>query len=834
MQKRRMKRALSFMLAFCLLVGLLPCIGGGAFASASDAVTVTSEADLKKALEDAAANPDPEQETVLKVESLEIDSPIEIPDGKKIKICSASKDPSTIKPSIASTWESSKVGLFVLGKGAKLHLEDITIDGGEKARCILVNEGNSELTLTNVTIQNGASTQYSGVAIHCSHPSGSDPNTINIGEGCAFINNKTSTTSPTSGGAIYIGKDCTAILKGGPGEKESICFSGNKAHSGACIYAYKAYVYAEHCQFGGAEVGNVAGQRGGALHCHGTMVLKDCTITNNSSGQYGGGIYISASAEDYDGITVLDNTSITNNTGENGGGGVFLASGGALFLRNRSSVTGNQLSSTLMGYKGDRSNVYYSGDSGMIIACDDTLGAVGISTVSPTYRKLSVYSLGTADDAVKVELNKRLAQLQEWYSFDVDTSFIMADLPMPRPDPDAAPPDKGFYYDGDAWELMDIKNDRGAASKGEQYTKGNLWLNLRKKYIIENTGGETIIQDQPYVVFDYNLPGMKADVYPSKALGSELKVGSKIHAPQVPSVIRKSGVEFTFLGWSTQPEGGETFPGGTEVTVKEGHQVYYAQWDFDIPQQVNVPDLFTVFFDYNYPGGGVTSALVGTIDVTIEVEVTASGSSESGSVSATETVTQNKTISIPFDAPTPSRLGYRFMGWSTSPNDSIGSNPPVPPKSSTTYYAIWEARPCTITWDANGGTGGSQITQAYDEAVIPPDQVPTRTGYRFTGWYIDSGCTVPLTSGTLVQGNATFYAGWTPKEYTITWDANYTGGTVTTIKQYHDEKLNILPKPVRDGYSFGGWYTQPNGAGTRAESYGTVREDVTFYAIKDR
>lgn len=50
MQKRRMKRALSFMLTFCLLVGLLPCIGVGAFASASDAVTVTSEADLKKAL----------------------------------------------------------------------------------------------------------------------------------------------------------------------------------------------------------------------------------------------------------------------------------------------------------------------------------------------------------------------------------------------------------------------------------------------------------------------------------------------------------------------------------------------------------------------------------------------------------------------------------------------------------------------------------------------------------------------------------------------------------------------------------------------------------------
>lgn len=308
-----MKKVLSYLLACCLLAGMLPCMEGSIFASAAETNMIESEAELKAAITSAPKG----QLANLYIGSFTIKEPIEIPEDKEIRIYGTSKASSGIQPTYESTWDSSKVGLFILGKNASLTLEKLTIDGDKKARCILVNEGGSALSLKNVTIQNGASTQYSGVAIHASGKSEGKGNTLTILEGCTFENNKTSKTSPTSGGAIYLGSGSTLVMRGTV--DNPICFWGNEAHSGACIYAYKAYVYAEHCKFGFGEAENQrnkAGQRGGALHCHGTMVLKDCTITNNSSGQYGGGLYISASSGDYDGVAVLDNTTITGNAAQ--------------------------------------------------------------------------------------------------------------------------------------------------------------------------------------------------------------------------------------------------------------------------------------------------------------------------------------------------------------------------------------------------------------------------------------------------------------------------------------------------------------------------------------
>lgn len=814
MKQKAQSRILAILLIFCLFAGLFQCAGIAASAAelpSASANTIAAEEKDEAWLQSEIDGATKDQAIVLPAKDLTLTKPIIIPEGKAVVIKGADKDKSIITTELKDEWKPSDKALLIMEAHSTLTIENLTIDGNNRARCILVNEGDSTLNLANVTIQNGASTQYSGVAIHSSHPSSRGGNTININAGCTFTNNIASTTLPTSGGAIYIGADCTATLVGTT--NDPIRFSGNTAHSGACIYAYKAYVYAEHCEFGDAEAGNTAGQRGGALHCHGTMVLKDCTITNNSSGQYGGGLYISASAGDYDGIALLDNTTVTKNTAQNGGGGVFLASGGALYLRNKSSVIENTLNSDALKIEGDPNNVYYSGETGKIIACDQTLGKVGISTVSPTYRKLSVYSLGT----IPAELYKNHErQLQnKIYALNFDLGFKLSSV-------------GNFSFDGDKWLLKHRSTDPGAPNDDAHCT-GNLWLKLDPTYIHIQTGGEDMVEDQPYVVFDYNLPGAFADVYPSSRTIPNIKKGDKFAAPEAHDEY-KGGASFIFLGWSAQPSGGNTFPPGTQVEVTDGHKVYYAQWDIVIPDPVLLPDLFTVYFDYNYEGGGVTSALVGTFDFSTTVTVSARGSSAAGSVSATTTETIIKKVTIPFVAPTPSqRQGYAFRGWSTSSTALSGSNPPTPPKSSTTYYAIWEAMPCTITWDANGGATTAEVDQRYDDELILPTQ-PTRTGYTFVEWCLDKACSIPLVSGTKVKGDATYYAHWTPKEYTITWDANYTGGTLTTVKQHHDEKLNILPKPTREGYSFGGWYTRPNGAGTRAESYGTVREDVTFYA----
>src|SRR5699024_5109431 len=101
----------------------------------------------------------------------------------------------------------------------------------------------------------------------------------------------------------------------------------------------------------------------------------------------------------------------------------------------------------------------------------------------------------------------------------------------------------------------------------------------------------------------------------------------------------------------------------------------------------------------------------------------------------------------------------------------------------------------------------------------------------FSGWFRDRECTVPLTDGEKVVSDAVYYAKWTPVSCLITWDVNYTGGSVTSVRQDYDEKLIVQKETVRHGYEFAGWHTGPQGRGTRAEDYGTVREDVTFYAF---
>lgn len=778
---------LSFLLPFFLIANLL-CSAGIPTAQAAGGVAVITEAQIKEELNKGSS------QIVLDISNdIELTEPLVIPSGKNVVIQGKSH---LISPQgNGTTWAEGR-SLFHVEPGATLTIYQLTIDGGDKLRGIYVDAGGSNLTLESVTIQNCNGIAKSGAALFAAATGAGNTGVINI-HASRFIGNKVPENTPTSGGAIYIGAGYMANFM-------ENTFKDNRAHSGGAIYIYDSYLFATNCSFDN----NFAGQRGGAIHDHGIVVLDHCTVQGNSSDQYGGGIYVSAN-EKVQGKLVLLNTSIAANHSKAGGGGVYLSGLGKAYLGDQTEVTGNKISSSVKVpdlYRDN--NLQISALDAQIVACGD-VKQVGISTANPFKRQVVVYCSSNA--GIDEDVAEKCRDLASDY--EIPHSAINTTTPV-------------YQYDSELWVLKDKTTDWSAGGSQDEVDckEGNLWMSYNPKYItIHDT------DTGPYVFFDYNLPGMAADVYPSASTKDKISVNEKLTTPaQVTENI--GNMRFTLLGWSDQPEGGTLIQPGASVTVKEGVQIYYAQWDVEIPPDVSTSGLFTVYFDYNYPGGGVTSTLVGTVDLTFALEVNASSSSEEGGLSASGKAEQTKKVTLSFHAPNPYRRGYVFKGWATTPTASIGSMSPAPPTASRTYYAIWQANTYTLTWNANGGTGGGRTTQSYGETVIPPTTPPTRTGYEFTGWYLDENCTTPLTSGTLVTGAAAFYAGWTPKEYTITWDANYTGGTVTTIKQYHDEKLNILPKPVRDGYSFGGWYTQPNGAGTRAESYGTVREDVTFYA----
>ena len=67
----------------------------------------------------------------------------------------------------------------------------------------------------------------------------------------------------------------------------------------------------------------------------------------------------------------------------------------------------------------------------------------------------------------------------------------------------------------------------------------------------------------------------------------------------------------------------------------------------------------------------------------------------------------------------------------------------------------------TITFDSKGGTDVQAQNQMYGELLEVPED-PTREGYVFTGWYLDSACQDLWEEETdIIESDITLYAGWT-------------------------------------------------------------------------
>jgi len=155
--------------------------------------------------------------------------------------------------------------------------------------------------------------------------------------------------------------------------------------------------------------------------------------------------------------------------------------------------------------------------------------------------------------------------------------------------------------------------------------------------------------------------------------------------------------------------------------------------------------------------------------------------------------------------------GYTLVGWFTESEgkqvregDAIRTAQPY----SETVNARWKALSYTVTLDPNGGTTPVKSVKATHGQPYKGLPTPTRKGYTFQGWMFDggeiaNGCIVDITE------DATFVARWYPAHYRVTFDPN--GGevdwceslSVTYDATYGD---SWLPIPIRQGYTFAGWY----------------------------
>ena len=137
----------------------------------------------------------------------------------------------------------------------------------------------------------------------------------------------------------------------------------------------------------------------------------------------------------------------------------------------------------------------------------------------------------------------------------------------------------------------------------------------------------------------------------------------------------------------------------------------------------------------------------------------------------------------------PTRKGYTFKGWDKEIPETM-------PAGNITVKAQWEINPYTITFDTNGGSEITPITQDYGTEITAPDN-PTRKGYTFKGWDKEIPETMPAE-------NITVKAQWEINPYTITFDTNG-GSEIAPITQDYGTEITAPDNPTRKGYTFKGW-----------------------------
>lgn len=227
---------------------------------------------------------------------------------------------------------------------------------------------------------------------------------------------------------------------------------------------------------------------------------------------------------------------------------------------------------------------------------------------------------------------------------------------------------------------------------------------------------------------------------------------------------------YNFSGWTT--DNSSTYVDNSLQVSNGSTYTLYAMW-----QRI----FYYTFITYHYNGG--------------------SGSYSEGQQVSYSNTDSNRTITLD----TPTKANYTFLGWGTSSSSAdIGTQLYVSSTSPVykTLYAIWRRNTITVTYNANGGSGGpgSQTVNTNSSFNINGSSYPTRNNYIFKGWSTSStaktatykkGATPSISTGT---SNITYYAVWWPA---FTWK-DYSRSEANTFAGYINTYLNSSIAIIND------------------------------------
>lgn len=194
---------------------------------------------------------------------------------------------------------------------------------------------------------------------------------------------------------------------------------------------------------------------------------------------------------------------------------------------------------------------------------------------------------------------------------------------------------------------------------------------------------------------------------------------------------------------------------------------------------------------------------------------------------------------------TPTRNGYKFKGWyaDRESDESQQLNPGVTAESWS-YYAHWEDNTYTIVLHNNETPEQTDRIENVKYAQFVPlsgktftssdsDKVLAGWNTRANGEGMEFAANESVDKLTAEDGGTVdLYAIWAKPDVIINFNSH--GGTEIapryyTLKENENVPYGNLSEPMKDGYTFMGWYTEENGQGKKVVANETAPNTETAY-----
>ena len=180
-------------------------------------------------------------------------------------------------------------------------------------------------------------------------------------------------------------------------------------------------------------------------------------------------------------------------------------------------------------------------------------------------------------------------------------------------------------------------------------------------------------------------------------------------------------------------------------------------------------------------------------------QYTISFETNGGSEVAPLTLDYNASLTEPLS---PTKLGYEFKGWYTDSNltNKLEKFPTNMPAENINLYAKWDICSYLLTIEFNNGNPSETHTVTYNSSLASYEPTaPTKADTVFIGW--------------LYEGNLVDFQTLVMPAYDVTITAKFENEIIITFEGSETQTgvagntLNLPNDPVKEGYTFAGWYT---------------------------